>query len=256
VVFTTVAGYLFIMENKFEHLLPEGQTELTDSIILCDDLDKCETCSNFLFNLSETHIRSFIEGDDFTFDCSTFRIVIPNSEENIRFFTIEGIKQLFIELSERQTDEEKKYVNWEENSSIVIITPFFVNDEVGLCIDILMKPFLDVYKLFFMDIRLDKLQTQYPNIEFQMRDVMQFHPFNDNLLDLKIANTEITSFLKHMSQFLNKEEMDELKFILCWGVFDVDIDTQGSWYVSMLDLNQKSKLENKPGDNSHFSLDF
>lgn len=244
------------MENEFEHFLPEGQSELTDSINLCDELDKCDTCSKFLFNLSEIHIMSFVEGDDFTFDCSTFRIVIPHSEENLRFFTINGIKQLFIELSERQTDEEKKYVNWKENASIAIITPFFVNDEVGLCIDILIKPVLDVYKLFFMDVRLDKLQTQYPNIEFHMRDMMHFTPFNDNLLDLKIANTEISSFLKYMSQFLNEEEMDELKFILCWGVFDVDTDSQGSWFLSMLDLNQKSKIENKQGDNSHFSLDF
>ena len=244
------------MENELEHFLPEGQTELTDSIILCDELEKCETCSNFLFTLSETHIRSFIKADDFTFDCSTFRIVIPYSKENLRFFTIEGIKQLFVELSERQTEEEKKYVNWVENTSIVLITPFFVNEEVGLCIDILMKPYLDVYKLFFMDIRLDKLQTQYPNIEFHMRDMMYFHPFNDDLLDLKITNTEITPFLKFMSQFLNEEQMDELKFILCWGVFDMDTDNNGNWFITMLDLNQKTKELDNLGHNHPNSLGF
>ena len=244
------------MENELEHVLPEGQSELIDSIIICDDVEKCETCSNFLFKLSEEHIRSFIEGDDFSFECSTFRIVIPKSEENIRFFTIEGIKQLLVEISERQTNEEKTYVNWEENTSIVIITPFFVNEEVGLCIDILMKPYLDVYKLFFMDIRLDKLQTQYPNIEFHMRDMMYFHPLNDNLLDLKITNTEITPFLKHMSQFLNEEQMEELNFFLCWGVFDLTTDNDGNWFVPMLDLNQKSKELNKQSINDPFSLDF
>lgn len=242
------------MKNELEHFLPEGQTEFTDSIILCDELEKCETCSSFLFDLSELHIRSFVVGDDFTFDCSTFRLVIPISKENLKFFTIEGIKQLFVELSERQTEEEKKYVNWEENTSIVLFTPFLINEEAGLCIDILMKPYLDVYKLFFADMRLDKLQTQYPNIEFHMRDMMHFTPFNDNLLDLKIANTEISPFLKHMSQFLDEEQMDELKFILCWGVFDMNTDINGNWFVTMLDLNQKTKELDKSVHNDPNSL--
>jgi hypothetical protein len=55
---------------------------------------------------------------------------------------------------------------------------------------------------------------------------------------------------------MTEVEFEDLKFILCWGIFDVDRKDNGDWYVSMLDLNQKSKLENKQGLNNPFSLDF
>jgi hypothetical protein len=59
-----------------------------------------------------------------------------------------------------------------------------------------------------------------------------------------------------MEKLMTEVEFEDLKFILCWGIFDVDRKDNGDWYVSMLDLNQKSKLENKQGLNNPFSLDF
>jgi hypothetical protein len=244
------------MENELRHFLPEGQSELKDSIMICDDLEKCETCSNFLFKLNVEHIKSFVQGEDFSLECSSLRIVIPFSKENLNLFTLDGIKKLFIDISQRHTKEEKKYVDWKENTSIILVTSFLVEEEVGLCIDILIKPYLDVYKLFFLDIRLDELKNEYPNIQFEFRDMSFYQPFNGDLLDIKISNTEITPYLEYMTKFLDDEQMEDLEFILCWGVFDTKTDIDGNWNIPMLDLNQKSKGVIKPGNNDPNSLGF
>jgi len=50
-----------------------------------------------------------------------------------------------------------------------------------------------------------------------------------------------------MEKLMTEVEFEDLKFILCWGIFDVDRKDNGDWYVSMLDLNQKSKqVKNVP----------
>jgi hypothetical protein len=50
-----------------------------------------------------------------------------------------------------------------------------------------------------------------------------------------------------METILSDTELDDLKFILCWGVFDVERKDNGDWFVQMLDLNQKSKqVKNVP----------
>ena len=82
------------MENQIEHFLPKGQTEIEDAIFICDNPYDCGTCSTFLYSLNEIQITSFVEGDDFTFDCSAVRIVVPASQENARFYTVDGIQDL------------------------------------------------------------------------------------------------------------------------------------------------------------------
>ena len=53
------------MENHLEHFLPKGQTEIEDSIFICDDTTQCETCSSFLYTLCVAQIKAFVEDDDF-----------------------------------------------------------------------------------------------------------------------------------------------------------------------------------------------
>ena len=238
------------MENHIEHFLPKGQTEIEDSIFICDNPYDCETCSTFLYSLNEIQITSFVEGDDFTFDCSAVRVVVPASQENARFYTVDGIQDLISEISRVKPDEETEFIDWLKISSILIITPYFIDSEsgdVGLCLDILLKPYLDIFQVYFLEVRLEELQEKHPDIKFEFRDEIYKHVKKDEFLDKQISNHEIPSFLKFMDKFLSPTELEDLKLILCWGVFDVERKDNGDWYVSMLDLNQKSKeVKNVP----------
>lgn len=238
------------MKNQLEHFLSKGQTEIEDSIFICDNPYDCETCSSFLYSLNEAQITSFVEGDDFTFDCSAIRIVIPASKTNTRFYTVDGIQDLISEVSSVNPDDEAEFIDWVKTSSILIITPYFIDSEtgdVGLCLDILLKPYLDIFQVYFLEVRLDELKEKYPDIQLEFRDEIYKHVKKDEFLDKQISNHEIPSFLKFMDKFLSPTELEDLKFILCWGVFDVERKDNGDWYVSMLDLNQKSKqVKNVP----------
>ena len=232
------------MENQIEHFLPKGQTEIEDSIFICDDTLQCETCSSFLYTLSEKQIKAFVEDDDFTFDCSAVRVVIPANKQNAEFFSVDGIQRLFKEISELKLTEEKDYIEWDKTRSIVMVTPIFIDaetSEIGLCLDILLRPYLDIFQVYFLEVRLEQLQSRYPELRFVFREVIVEHALNDELLDKQIGNLEMPVFLKHMENFLTEAEFEDLKFVLCWGVFDVDRKENGDWTVTMLDLNQKSK---------------
>ena len=236
------------MENQIEHFLPKGQTEIKDSIFICEDTHKCETCSSFLYSLSEIQIKTFLQADDFTYECSSLSITVPAKKANKKFFTVEGIQQLFKEISMSKNEEEEEHVEWDKTISIVSVTPFFVDSEsgeVGIHLDILLKPYLDIYQIYFLEVRLKELQ--YPSLHFEFNESLSDQILNDKFLDKQIVYSEIPAFLNYMETILSDTELEDLKFILCWGVFDVERKDNGDWFVQMLDLNQKSKqVKNVP----------
>jgi len=236
------------MENQIEHFLPKGQTEIKDSIFICEDTHKCETCSSFLYSLSEIQIKTFLQADDFTYDCSSLSITIPAKKANKKFFTVEGIQQLFKEISMAKNEEEEEHVEWDKTISIVSVTPFFVDSEsgeVGIHLDILLKPYLDIYQIYFLEDRLKELQ--HPSLLFEFNESLSDQILNDKFLDKQIVYSEIPAFLNYMETILSDTELEDLKFILCWGVFDVERKDNGDWFVQMLDLNQKAKqVKNVP----------
>jgi len=249
-VFLTTPKYLFVMENQIEHFLPKGQTEIKDSIFICEDTHKCETCSSFLYSLSEIQIKTFIQADDFTFDCSAVSITVPAKKTNKEFFTVEGIQRLFKEISMSKNDEEEEHVEWDKTSSIVTVTPFFLDSEsgeVGMHLDILLKPYLDLYQIYFLEVRLKELQSRFSALQFNFQDTLSEHILKDEFLDKQIVHSEMPAFLNYMETILSDTELEDLKFIMCWGVFDVERKDNGDWFVQMLDLNQKSKqVKNVP----------
>jgi len=236
------------MENQIEHFLPNGQTEIKDSIFICEDTHKCETCSSFLYSLSEIQIKTFLQADDFTYECSSLSITVPAKKANKKFFTVEGIQQLFKEISMAKNEEEEEHVEWDKTISIVSVTPSFVDSEsgeVGIHLDILLKPYLDIYQIYFLEVRLKELQ--YPSLHFEFNESLSDQILNDKFLDKQIVYSEIPAFLNYMETILSDTELEDLKFILCWGVFDVERKDNGDWFVQMLDLNQKSKqVKNVP----------
>ncbi len=236
------------MENQIEHFLPKGQTEIKDSIFICEDTHKCETCSSFLYSLSEIQIKTFLQADDFTYDCSSLSITVPAKKANKKFFTVEGIQQLFKEISMSKNEEEEEHVEWDKTISIVSVTPFFVDSEsgeVGIHLDILLKPYLDIYQIYFLEVRLKELQ--YPSLLFEFNESLSDQILKDKFLDKQVVYSEMPAFLNYMETILSNTELDDLKFILCWGVFDVERKDNGDWFVQMLDLNQKSKqVKNVP----------
>ena len=236
------------MENQIEHFLPKGQTEIKDSIFICEDTHKCETCSSFLYSLSEIQIKTFLQADDFTYDCSSLSITIPAKKANKKFFTVEGIQQLFKEISMSKNEEEEEHVEWDNTISIVSVTPFFVDSEsgeVGIHLDILLKPYLDIYQIYFLEVRLKELQ--YPSLLFEFNESLSDQILKDKFLDKQVVYSEMPAFLNYMGTILSDTELEDLKFILCWGVFDVERKDNGDWFVQMLDLNQKSKqVKNVP----------
>jgi hypothetical protein len=236
------------MENQIEHFLPNGQTEIKDSIFICEDTHKCETCSSFLYSLSEIQIKTFLQADDFTYDCSSLSITVPAKKANKKFFTVEGIQQLFKEISMSKNEEEEEHVEWDKTISIVSVTPFFVDSEsgeVGIHLDILLKPYLDIYQIYFLEVRLKELQ--YPSLLFEFNESLSDQILKDKFLDKQVVYSEMPAFLNYMGTILSDTELEDLKFILCWGVFDVERKDNGDWFVQMLDLNQKSKqVKNVP----------
>jgi len=236
------------MENQIEHFLPKGQTEIKDSIFICEDTHKCETCSSFLYSLSEIQIKTFLQADDFTYECSSLSITVPAKKANKKFFTVEGIQQLFKEISMSKNEEEEEHVEWDKTISIVSVTPFFVDSEsgeVGIHLDILLKPYLDIYQIYFLEVRLKELQ--YPSLHFEFNESLSDQILKDKFLDKQVVYSEMPAFLNYMETILSNTELDDLKFILCWGVFDVERKDNGDWFVQMLDLNQKSKqVKNVP----------
>jgi len=236
------------MENQIEHFLPKGQTEIKDSIFICEDTHKCETCSSFLYSLSEIQIKTFLQADDFTYDCSSLSITIPAKKANKKFFTVEGIQQLFKEISMSKNEEEEEHVEWDKTISIVSVTPFFVDSEsgeVGIHLDILLKPYLDIYQIYFLEDRLKELQ--HPSLLFEFNESLSDQILKDKFLDKQVVYSEMPAFLNYMETILSDTELDDLKFILCWGVFDVERKDNGDWFVQMLDLNQKAKqVKNVP----------
>ncbi len=240
--------YLLVMENQIEHFLPKGQTEIKDSIFICEDTHKCETCSSFLYSLSEIQIKTFLQADDFTYDCSSLSITIPAKKANKKFFTVEGIQQLFKEISMSKNEEEEEHVEWDKTISIVSVTPFFVDSEsgeVGIHLDILLKPYLDIYQIYFLEDRLKELQ--HPSLLFEFNESLSDQILKDKFLDKQVVYSEMPAFLNYMETILSDTELDDLKFILSWGVFDVERKDNGDWFVQMLDLNQKAKqVKNVP----------
>ena len=238
------------MKNQLEHFLPKGQTKIKDSIFICDNPHECETCSSFLFSLNEAQINSFLEGDDFTDDYSAIRIVIPASKENTKLFTIDGIQDLIAEISQLESEEEIELINWVKTTSILITTPYFIdsgNGNVGLCLDILLKPYLDIFQVYFFEVRLEALQEKYPKTQIVFRDSVYKKVIKDEFLDKQISKYEISSFLHYVSKFLSINDLYDLTFLICWGVFDIDRKENGEWFVTMLDFNQKSKqVKNLP----------
>jgi hypothetical protein len=236
------------MEKQIEHFLPKGQTEIKDSIFICEDTHKCETCSSFLYSLSEIQIKTFLQADDFTYDCSSLSITVPAKKANKKFFTVEGIQQLFKEISMSKNEEEEEHVEWDKTISIVSVTPFFVDSEsgeVGIHLDILLKPYLDIYQIYFLEVRLKELQ--HPSLLFEFNESLSDQILKDKFLDKQVVYSEMPAFLNYMETILSDTELDDLKFILCWGVFDVERKDNGDWFVQMLDLNQKSKqVKNVP----------
>jgi hypothetical protein len=236
------------MENQIEHFLPKGQTEIKDSIFICEDTHKCETCSSFLYSLSEIQIKTFLQADDFTYDCSSLSITIPAKKANKKFFTVEGIQQLFKEISMAKNEEEEEHVEWDKTISIVSVTPFFVDSEsgeFGIHLDILLKPYLDIYQIYFLEVRLKELQ--YPSLHFEFNESLSDQILKDKFLDKQVVYSEMPAFLNYMETILSDTELDDLKFILCWGVFYVERKDNGDWFVQMLDLNQKAKqVKNVP----------
>jgi hypothetical protein len=236
------------MENQIEHFLPKGQTEIKDSIFICEDTHKCETCSSFLYSLSEIQIKTFLQADDFTYECSSLSITVPAKKANKKFFTVEGIQQLFKEISMSKNEEEEEHVEWDKTISIVSVTPFFVDSEsgeVGIHLDILLKPYLDIYQIYFLEDRLKELQ--HPSLLFEFNESLSDQILKDKFLDKQVVYSEMPAFLNYMETILSNTELDDLKFILCWGVFDVERKDNGDWFVQMLDLNQKSKqVKNVP----------
>jgi hypothetical protein len=236
------------MENQIEHFLPKGQTEIKDSIFICEDTHKCETCSSFLYSLSEIQIKTFLQADDFTYECSSLSITVPAKKANKKFFTVEGIQQLFKEISMSKNEEEEEHVEWDKTISIVSVTPFFVDSEsgeVGIHLDILLKPYLDIYQIYFLEVRLKELQ--YPSLLFEFNESLSDQILKDKFLDKQVVYSEMPAFLNYMGTILSDTELEDLKFILCWGVFDVERKDNGDWFVQMLDLNQKSKqVKNVP----------
>ncbi len=236
------------MENQIEHFLPKGQTEIKDSIFICEDTHKCETCSSFLYSLSEIQIKTFLQADDFTYECSSLSITVPAKKANKKFFTVEGINQLFKEISMSKNEEEEEHVEWDKTISIVSVTPFFVDSEsgeVGIHLDILLKPYLDIYQIYFLEVRLKELQ--YPSLHFEFNESLSDQILKDKFLDKQVVYSEMPAFLNYMETILSDTELEDLKFILCWGVFDVERKDNGDWFVQMLDLNQKSKqVKNVP----------
>ena len=238
------------MENQLEHFLDKGQTEIDDSIFICENAHKCETCSSFLYSLSEIQIKTFIQADDFSFDCSSVSVTIPAIKQNIEFFTVEGIQRLFKEISQTENQGEIEYVEWDKTLSILTVTPFFVDavtGDVGLNLDILLKPYLDIFQIYFLEDRLRELQLKYPSLKFEFKDTLVEHVLKDEFLDKQIGYSQMPIFLSYMENFISVLELEDLKFILCWGVFDVERKDNGDWYVPMLDFNQVAKqVKNVP----------
>jgi hypothetical protein len=78
----------------------------------------------------------------------------------------------------------------------------------------------------------------------------------DEFLDKQVGSVEIPKYLEMIDGLLTPQQLDELKFIMCWGVFDVNRKKNGDWFIPMFELNQKHFNENKPVDNDPFSLEF
>jgi len=245
------------MENNMEHFLPTGQIEFDDKISICHNSHLCETCNSFLYSLCLQKIEYFFSDQEYTEELSSIRIMIPIKKENINHLSMEGIEHLLSEISVLELEGEKGHIKWDRTRSMMTITPIFLDEiSVGLCLDIFLKPTLNIFEVYFLEVRLNEIQEKYPLLKIEFRDELINYVLTDEFLDKQVGSVEIPMYLEMIDGLLTPQQLDELKFIMCWGVFDVNRKKNGDWFIPMFELNQKHFNENKPVDNDPFSLEF
>ncbi len=229
-------------EDKIE--IYDGEIQLQgNKLSMCSIRDKCQSCYRFIEDLHKKRLSDFIKNKDFTNDCSLLRILIPSSERNTKYFSIQGIEDILKTISGKLENDDDEISNYK---FLLIVVPIYTDttNQPYLSLNLLMKPELSLEMYISVQMGIEGLNNNEDGIEYSFTsDMLNLDFFDDFKENEFLMYDEYPSFLDTIRGKYNDINIEELEFLLTWGSYNPTIK-DGMLYCEMMDLNKGSFTSN------------
>lgn len=235
--------------TNLEHIFPNGLQDLENNQFTLCDYHTCSTCSTFMMEFNEIKLKAFVTGETFTNYCSSIRIVIPISTETSQHFTINGFESLLTDLTKNIPTELG--IELTKIESLLVPSPIFMYsfNKPAICLDIMMKPELSDELIKFFKQTIKELPSKYGFYELDFREFTKDFIERDMYTEMATGFDEATSYFNSIRRLCGEDfPYNELKFVLSWGVMDVQYNQiTSTWEAPMMVINREFLLKNNLG---------
>jgi len=234
--------FIDMTEEKID--LYDGDIELNgNTLSMCSIRDKCESCYKFIEDIHKKRLSDFIKNKDFTNECSLIRILIPSTESNTKYFSIQGIEKLLKQISRKLKTDDDEISNYK---FLLIVVPIYTDttNQPYLSLNLIMKPVLSLEMYISVQMCIEELNNNEEGIECSFTsDMINLHFFDDFKENEFLMYDEYPSFLDTLRKKYKDINIEELEFLLTWGSYTLTIK-DGSLYCEMMDINRGSFTSN------------
>jgi hypothetical protein len=206
---------------------------------MCSIRDKCQSCFRFIEDIHKKRLSDFIKNKDFTNECSLLRVLIPSSERNTKYFSIQGIEDILKTISGKLEKDDDEISNYK---FLLIVVPIYTDttNQPYLSLNLLMKPELSLEMYISVQMGIEELNNNEDGIEYSFTsDMLNLHFFDDFKENEFLMYDEYPSFLDTIRGKYKDINIEELEFILTWGSYNLTIK-DGMLYCEMMDINRGS----------------
>ncbi len=225
-------------EEKID--LYDGEIQLQgNKLSMCSIRDKCQSCFRFIEDIHKKRLSDIIKNKDFTNECSLLRVLIPSSERNTKYFSIQGIEDILKTISGKLEKDDDEISNYK---FLLIVVPIYTDttNQPYLSLNLLMKPELSLEMYISVQMGIEELNNNEDGIEYSFTsDMLNLHFFDDFKENEFLMYDEYPSFLDTIRGKYKDINIEELEFILTWGSYNLTIK-DGMLYCEMMDINRGS----------------
>ena len=233
---------MVMIEERID--LYDGEIQIQgNTLSMCCIREKCQSCFRFIEDLHKKRLSDFIKNRDFTNECSLIRVLIPTSERNTKYFSIQGIEDILKMISGKL---EKDYEDISNYKFLLIVVPIYTDttNQPYLSLNLLMKPELSPEMYISVQMGIEGLNNNVDGVEYSFTsDMSNLHFFDDFKENEFLMYDEYPSFLDTIMKNYNDINIEELEFILTWGSYNLTI-REDMLYCEMMDINSGSFSSN------------
>jgi hypothetical protein len=167
------------------------------------------------------------------------RVLIPSSERNTKYFSIQGIEDILKTISGKLEKDDDEISNYK---FLLIVVPIYTDttNQPYLSLNLLMKPELSLEMYISVQMGIEELNNNEDGIEYSFTsDMLNLHFFDDFKENEFLMYDEYPSFLDTIRGKYKDINIEELEFILTWGSYNLTIK-DGMLYCEMMDINRGS----------------